>query len=155
MVLLMEQNKKDDKPIKSIDDTDFKCSVDRLSKFKDIKEVEENKKVRELEAKLEELKKGNGKKVVKSSLTFTDFFPDIHFHNDFENPFKKVEDSEVNLEIKKLIKKIICDPVRQKHVQYSRKGLQKEYIDSYCLYFSYSEKEKTIYFVELSLKDDQ
>lgn len=93
--------------------------------------------------------------MVNTSLTFTDFFPDISFHRDFERPFQKVKDGAFNLRIKKTIKKIICDPERSKQMQYSRKGLQEEYIDSYRLYYHYSENEKTIYFLELSHKDDQ
>lgn len=93
--------------------------------------------------------------MVKPSLSFTDFFPDVAFHKDFEKQLRKIKDNQDKLEIKKLIKKVICEPVRQKHMQYTRKGLQEEYNGSSRLYFKYSKKEKTLYFVELSHKDEQ
>jgi hypothetical protein len=38
----MEQKKKESKPVTINDDTEFKRSIDKLSKFKDIKELEED-----------------------------------------------------------------------------------------------------------------
>lgn len=93
--------------------------------------------------------------MVEPSFSFTDYFPDISFDKDFTKSLKKIRDGAFRLRIKKAIKKIICDPERSKKMKHSRKGLQEEYVDSHRLYFKYSEKEKVIYFLELSHKDDQ
>ncbi len=93
--------------------------------------------------------------MVDSPFKFTDFFPDISFEDDFSKPFVRIKDKAFQLRIKKTVKKIICDPERPKNMKHTRKGLQEEYIGSHRLYFSYSEKEQIIYFVELSHKDEQ
>lgn len=65
----MKQNKIGDKPKTLIFGTEFEQTInkedniDRLAKFKDIKELTEIKEVRRLEAKLEEIEKGHGKKM--------------------------------------------------------------------------------------------
>ncbi len=94
--------------------------------------------------------------MVDSSLTFTDFFPEIVFDEDFAEYFiRKLKDKERKTIIKNQIKKIICSPERQKHMQYDRKGQIEVYIPPQRLYYSYSKEEEIIYFIEISHKKKQ
>lgn len=89
-------------------------------------------------------------------LTYTDFFPNIHFGRDFEVYLtRKLKDAKRKLMIKKQVKRIICDPSCGKPLKYGRVGTQEVYITPHRLYYHFSEKEETIYFLEISHKDEQ
>lgn len=90
------------------------------------------------------------------SLTYTDFFPDIHFDDDFADYFiRKIKDGRKKIIIKKQVKKIICDPTCGKPLKHNRKGTKEVYISPHRLYYHFSEKEEKIYFLEISHKNQQ
>lgn len=94
--------------------------------------------------------------MVDDELTYTDFFPDIDFHDEFRDYFfRKARDGKRKNIIKKQVKKIICEPTCGKPLKHGRKGQLEVYMSPHRLYYHYSLLEEKIYFLEISHKDDQ
>ena len=79
----------------------------------------------------------------------------LRFSYEFDKQIRKIRDNKVKFRLFKQILKIVKNPNIGKYVQYSRKGEQEVYLDSFRLYYKYYSKDKILRFVEFSHKDQQ
>ncbi len=79
----------------------------------------------------------------------------VQYEPSFERTFRKINDENLKMRVKKQIQKIIENPEIGKPMRYTRKGTRETYIQPFRLSYAYLKNEDTIVFLDLYHKDEQ
>jgi mRNA-degrading endonuclease RelE of RelBE toxin-antitoxin system len=81
--------------------------------------------------------------------------PKIEYDPEFIKGYSKIKDNSLKTRIEKQIEKIMQNPEIGKPMMYSRKGTREVYVPPFRLSYSYSEKDNTLFFIDMYHKDEQ